>query len=89
MTNKTSEQLTSLEVLCEVILSEWSAEGRESFHIEALRTEMKRHYANKGLEVPTEIQHANRLVPTRRLLEARTDVVRPLGAAAITWRFIR
>jgi len=86
MENLDSEMI-SPAILCDVILTEWMGQGRTGFEIRALRQEMELYYLNAGLTVPPELGDPRRLVPVRRLLEARPDRVSSVDPAAIHWRF--
>jgi hypothetical protein len=80
-------EMISPAILCDVILTEWMGQGRTGFEIRALRQEMELYYLNAGLTVPPELGDPRRLVPVRRLLEARPDRVSSVDPAAIHWRF--
>ncbi len=66
MANESTGIDTNLAVLCDVILSDWLAQGQEGFEIRAFRYELLMHYKSAGLEVPPEIADPGRLVPARR-----------------------
>ncbi len=88
MDSKKDSNRPSLEVLRDVILTEWHSKGAGTFHIRQFRREMEAHYQEAGYIVPDELSDPHRLVPTRRLLEARADLIRPVGLAAIEWQFV-
>ncbi len=81
-------QQPTLEILRDVILTEWAGRGMTTFHIRQFRNELEAHYTTAGIAVPPAVGNSTQLVPTRRLLEARADLVKPVGMAAIEWQFV-
>jgi hypothetical protein len=79
----------SLDIVCDVILTDWFNTGMDSFDIRELREEMERHFTEAGKPVPAAIADPARLVPTLRLLQARMHIVKPTQIAGITWQFLR
>jgi len=84
-----SADLTNLGIVCDVILADWYNAGKDSFEIRQFRTELESHYKAAGKTVPEQIADPYKLVPTLRLLQGRSHVVKPTGMAAVEWKFLR
>jgi hypothetical protein len=84
-----SDDPDSLDIVCEVILTDWFNTGMDSFDIREFREEMELHFTEAGKPVPAEIADPAKLVPTLRLLQARMHIVKPTRIAGIKWQFLR
>jgi len=79
----------SLDIVCDVILTDWYNAGVDTFDIRDFREEMEAHYQEMGRPFPTGLPIPQKLVPTLRLSQARMYIVKPTHMTGIEWQFLR
>jgi len=84
-----SDDQTNLCIVCDVILADWYNAGRDIFDIRQFRSELQSHYKSAGKTVPAHIADPHKLVPTLRLLQRRSHLVKPTGMSNVEWKFVR
>lgn len=84
-----SDDQTNLCIVCDVILADWYNAGRDIFDIRQFRSELQSHYKSAGKTVPDRIADPHKLVPTLRLLQRRSHLVKPTGMSNVEWKFVR